>query len=316
MVVDKQWDFLGSNVQRVRFTGSDANDAFENDTARPSMAFGNGGQDVLIGGSGSDKLYGGSGDDRLTGGASDDYLDGGAGNDYLDGGAGNDGLFGGNDQARDTLIGNGGNDRLLEKVSYTNRILTRTDYIGGLTASDAVIQFADDEMTWTDQQIEAVDAAFSRLQNRTGGNTRILKDTKTSLPILFLKENTTHGWIGMNIDPVSFGRRIIEVVDFNTNTAAGLAQGESVVVHEIGHNWDDTAEGNPYAQSFAQLHTQSTQAGDYARSYGTTNAHEDWATCFEVEFGYTTQSQPTSIFRQKMALVDNFFDYLATHPTA
>lgn len=193
----KQTNFVNQNVARIRFNGSAAADTFVDNTAIQCRAYGKAGNDVLKGGSGND------------------YLDGGTGYDSLDGGGGNDVLFGGNDLACDTLRGGGGNDIFLDKVRYSGPLnhctVNTIDAISDLTASDARLQLADDEKAWTDVAVEDFSAAMVRLQDRTNGNTRILKDTKTSLPILFLKESDTHGWTGVNYDPSGLGRRVIEL---------------------------------------------------------------------------------------------------------
>ncbi|MFZ1933494.1 MAG: calcium-binding protein [Thermoguttaceae bacterium] len=299
----KQTNFVNQNVARIRFNGSAAADTFVDNTAIQCRAYGKAGNDVLKGGSGND------------------YLDGGTGYDSLDGGGGNDVLFGGNDLACDTLRGGGGNDIFLDKVRYSGPLnhctVNTIDAISDLTASDARLQLADDEKAWTDVAVEDFSAAMVRLQDRTNGNTRILKDTKTSLPILFLKESDTHGWTGVNYDPSGLGRRVIELSTFNESTSSGVWNAMSTAIHEICHNWDETIEGNPYMAQFTALDAASSHSNDYARSYGMYNVLEDWTTCCEAEMGFKTSEfpqHPSSILTQKLKLVDSFFNYLATHP--
>lgn len=98
-------------VRHVVFTARGGNDWFRNDSAVPSTAYGQMGDDQLLGGSGSDRLRGGNGNDRLLGNAGDDYLIGDAGLDLQDGGTGADRLDGGADS--DRLLGFTGNDQLL-----------------------------------------------------------------------------------------------------------------------------------------------------------------------------------------------------------
>ena len=64
--------FSPVGINRIEFYGYGGNDTFLNKTGAPSVAYGHGGDDILIGGSGND------------------YLDGGAGNDQIDGKGGND----------------------------------------------------------------------------------------------------------------------------------------------------------------------------------------------------------------------------------
>src|SRR5689334_19217586 len=111
--------FNRSAVNQVRFIGGDGDDTFRNTSSVASLAFGDGGNDVLFGGLGFNELHGGAGDDQLYGNAGNDNLygedgndtlTGNAGNDLLSGGAGNDALFG--SAGYDTLNGDDGNDNL------------------------------------------------------------------------------------------------------------------------------------------------------------------------------------------------------------
>lgn len=89
-----QKSFSPASVASIKFSGNAGNDAFTNNTAKPCVADGGDGNDVLQGGSGDDTLYGRAGDDTLTGLGGNDNLYGGSGKDTLKGGDGRDGLFG------------------------------------------------------------------------------------------------------------------------------------------------------------------------------------------------------------------------------
>jgi Ca2+-binding RTX toxin-like protein len=78
--------------------------------ARPLLARGGAGGDVIAGGTLADGLNGGRGRDRLKGGEGADRLDGGPDADRLLGGRGADKLFG--RTGPDRLLGGRGNDRL------------------------------------------------------------------------------------------------------------------------------------------------------------------------------------------------------------
>ena len=124
------WLFAHGEVQKIVFRGGWGNDSFENLSAIPSEAYGDGGNDTLIGGTASDELHGGIGDDhleanghfeaktrwgirmgdKLYGDQGDDMLIGGGGNDLLSGGSGHDQLFG--NAGNDVLLGGSGNDIL------------------------------------------------------------------------------------------------------------------------------------------------------------------------------------------------------------
>jgi len=75
------------------------------------IAFGLGGNDLLVGGKGSDSLYGDAGSDTLYGNEDNDLLVGDSGDDLLDGGGGSDTLIGG--EGRDSLYGGAGADWMI-----------------------------------------------------------------------------------------------------------------------------------------------------------------------------------------------------------
>jgi Ca2+-binding RTX toxin-like protein len=97
-------------VDSISFTGGNGDDRFLNQTAIPSIAYGDGGNDHLQGGSVADQLYGGAGDDMLVGGEGNDRLYGQSGGDRLHGNEGHDALFG--HDGEDKLVGGSGNDSL------------------------------------------------------------------------------------------------------------------------------------------------------------------------------------------------------------
>ena len=106
-------------VDRVLFHGGDGDDWFANETALPSTAYGEAGNDTLLGGSVRDRLFGGLGNDLLEGRDGRDVLWGGVGDDLIWGGPGNDELHGeeGDDDLRgnegdDAIWGNSGSDKL------------------------------------------------------------------------------------------------------------------------------------------------------------------------------------------------------------
>jgi hypothetical protein len=105
---NQQVDFAG--IRSIRFDAGDGDDRFENQTALPSTANGQGGNDTLIGGSAADTLNGGGGNDTLNGGGGNDTLNGDAGDDTLSGGDGDDTLNG--SDGNDVLNGDAGDDTL------------------------------------------------------------------------------------------------------------------------------------------------------------------------------------------------------------
>ncbi len=109
-------DLTGTDIANdtIRFYGhSWYNDYFNGSRYYSNIiAYGRGGNDLLITGAGNDRLYGGGGNDRLYGGDRNDFLSGSSGNDFLSGGTGNDRLYG--DSGNDFLSGGAGNDRLYD----------------------------------------------------------------------------------------------------------------------------------------------------------------------------------------------------------
>lgn len=83
-----------SEVNSIVFVGLRGDDFFQNQTAIPSRAFGNAGNDTLIGGSGADRLVGHTDNDIIRGNGGNDVLIAGNGNDNIDAGAGNDTVVG------------------------------------------------------------------------------------------------------------------------------------------------------------------------------------------------------------------------------
>jgi hypothetical protein len=79
----RTWSYGSSLVDKVEFQGGAGNDRFVNNTSKLSVAFGNGGNDVLLGGSAKDQFVGGPGNDRLNGRGGADDLWGDGGDDVI-----------------------------------------------------------------------------------------------------------------------------------------------------------------------------------------------------------------------------------------
>ena len=270
--VIESFDF--SDVSMIRFLGGDGNDQFNNRTSIVSRAWGGNGVDRLLGGSGNDLFVGGMGADFIRGGAGDDLLRGGgapdkiigdAGNDILEGqghndslygrsgsdilrgGGGMDGLFGGLDS--DTLVGGNSADRFLFQSG---------DTISDQTESDARLVFSNDNIAWTDVEVEVVDGGLKSLHMRTA-STRLLKDSFPSGDLTFEKSNSLGGAVGMNtlswrtyyqwnyeigdweVTSIDY-TRLIEFSDWNEGNVFQNADRVDTMIHEIGHNWDGAAE--------------------------------------------------------------------------
>lgn len=271
-------------------------DSLIGDTGIDSLD-GGGGNDTLLGGAQGDSLFGNDGDDSLDGGDQADTLRGNKGNDTLLGGNSNDDLFGGS--GADVMNGNGGADRMYQRndsATVVNR-----------TADDAVVKFVDQDVVWSDAEIEKVDVGLTWLANRTN-NTKFLKrfDGK-DVAILRVAD------LGENIlaDNIGDGRIRFADLGFTDDRP------DATIVHEMGHNWD-TVEENPGIKAFFDLSAwRHTSAGwvyknldaVFASDYGKTNPYEDFATSFEV---YYSQTKPASQWQAKWDYMDGFYNSMTT----
>lgn len=270
-VVDS-FDF--SDVTLIRFFGDAGNDTFNNRTSIDSYAWGDSGNDRLLGGSGRDYFYGGANVDFLRGGSGDDELRGQAASDKLIGDSGNDLLFG--NGAHDWLYGRSGNDILrggggkdglfgglgmdtLTGGNMEDRFLFQTgDTIVDQRDEDARLIFSNDNQTWTDIEVEAIDKGLRFLHLRTG-NTRLLKDSFPSGDLTIEKASSLGGAIGQNylsytnysmFNPTTGEWEITStdytrLITFSDWDESSNYQNEirvDTIVHEIGHNWDSGDE--------------------------------------------------------------------------
>ncbi len=317
-------DTLAGGNQNDSLTGGAGND----------VVFGNDGFDTLDGQSGDDSLIGGANDDSLIGDTGIDSLDGGAGNDTLAGGAQGDSLFGsdGNDSLDggdqpDTLRGGNGNDTLLGGSSNddlfggdgadvmngnggADHMYQRNDAatVVNRTGDDAVLKFVDQDVVWSDAEIEQLDVGLTWLANRTN-NTKLLKrfDGK-DVAILRVAD------LGENIlaDNIGDGRIRFADLAFEDSSPPDVT-----VVHEMGHNWDEVTE-NPGIKAFFDLSAwRHTSAGwtyknldaVFASDYGRTNPYEDFATSFEV---YYSKEKPASQWQAKWDYMNDFYNNMTT----
>ena len=165
----------------------DGNDIADGDEGNDRI-FGQAGDDILSGGVGDDFILGGEGDDTIFGNDGDDELRGGPGYDKLRGNAGSDLLKG--DQDFDSLIGGTGEADILDGGSGGDRMLAfENDSTPGRTAQDARINFRDSSSVWTDREMEVIDDGFELLHIRIE-NTRLLRDSIATDPIVFIKSET------------------------------------------------------------------------------------------------------------------------------
>lgn len=291
---------FGANGENL-LDGGDDNDGiyggYDND-----RLVGGSGIDVIRGYAGDDTLVGNEGNDRLYGGDDNDKLYGGEGADLLFGEAGDDGLFGGGAES-DVLSGGDGSDRFL--IHGTDTAEDKGDQDAELHFADGAGEYTQTPATWTDAIIEKLDGTLAQMQ-QAAGSALVLADTLSSTPItLYFAESITWGATTSGLNNFDGYRRQIYVKSALSDEAFA-----ATIVHEFGHCWDSTSEGNGAWNSFQTLYTQSTVDADYARDYGQGNAQEDWTTNWEYYFGYyhwAAPAEPSSLFLSKQAAVADFF---------
>lgn len=313
-------DVLGGGSGNDTIYGGDGNDNINGDSGNDFIYAGNG-HDIARGSSGNDRVYGQDGNDRLWGDYGNDYLYGGnhsddlfggGGADVLYGQAGMDGLFGGMG-VRDSLIGGTGADRLLignEDVIYQYE-----------SSRDAHIYIRNNIRNWTDYEVERVDLGLKAI-HWTTGSTRLLKDNNAADPYVFYRDGSG-GSVAYNVNAT----HDIHFEDGTfTSSNTFVAQ---VVIHEIGHTWDEQSE-NPYINGFRSYswtyyNGQWYQNGnnDFARPRGKDNPYEDFATVFanvimkRAGLAYSGQSTGQfyswnnggSIWPNKALVVNNFINW-------
>jgi Ca2+-binding RTX toxin-like protein len=328
-----KWAYA-SEVGRVAFSGFGGHDTFVNETNLAALAYGHGGNDVLIGGPNNDvlnggsnndsvygaaghdvligdlhhdALYGGDGSDTLYGADGFDALYGGGDNDTLYGGNGNDGVYGG--AGADTLVGGPGADRFL---SHGLSVLQ------DVASHDATLFFANGTSLWTQKEVEVLDGAFAKI-HATSGTTRLLKDSTSSVPLVFVKDAGEANKGGHNLHAA--GRHVIHMTDWDESSDSANKYREFAVIHEIGHNWDEeSAFGlgflklsgwtkQPYGNYYYSARDNSvngTQSGwyflksaanNFTREYGQSSPEEDFAESFAA---YFTGQYASSAIQQKL----------------
>lgn len=306
-------DFLAGWTGKDRLYGNDGDDTLKGGD-QEDWLFGGNGNDLLLGQAGNDRLYGSGDHDTLKGEDGDDYLSGGSGNDNLyggksrddlNGGSGDDGLFGGADE--DDLNGGSGDDRFL--ITRDSKTHYSGDKLEDITSNDAKINFQDGKGkvfessgdrwaeyasgSFSDQEVERIDAALADLHGLTN-NTKFLKHSNGS-ELVFQRMGA---WLKGNFEASGYNSRNTGTVTFLDNA---FDQGEDwlaqVVIHEIGHNFDDENVNwtawksiSGWTQTPGKDKDDYRLAGDgtwyyketavFARDYGRHDPREDFATYF------------------------------------
>ncbi len=307
-------DYIVAGDGHDSVNGGSGNDSSWGGTGNDTLD-GWSGRDMIIAWSGNDSLDGGSGNDSLYAGSGDDQLNGSSGNDYLSGESGRDALLGWS--GNDSVYGGSGADRFLKMDdAAANDSESEFKDDGSI---DVIIDFDDSNArnltlngqavtaqagTWSESDVLRVDNAFAIMVQRTGNN--VLLERKNGARITFERVgnivdgmgNVT-GFGGWNENN---GRIAIAQPRFSNDNSL-----HRVVYHEIAHNWDDENDdwgdflalsgwrrNNWINQWLFPKEDDELDSGDgewwyddtsgFARSYGTWNPREDFATSFAYYF--------------------------------
>lgn len=189
---------------------------------------------------------------------------------------------------------------------------------------DAVLYFRNDTKTWTEEEIQQVDAGLRLLHLRTG-NDQLLETSKDGAVTFVRSKGVDYG---SNDDR---GNITFYDAAFSSPTYAIVT-----TVHEVGHNWD--REQTQWQQwlacsgwrntkppaSQAANYASTTRYGEtwwylkdkvFALDYGRVHPVEDWSTAWESYFTFKSNLSNPQKLRQlpadKLAHIDRFFNSLA-----
>lgn len=299
-------------------------------------------------------FYGGNGDDTfknwyknatgtiacsLYGGAGNDYLMGGLGANVFDGGDGDNLLFGGTGTNTFTNTGlgsscfvwRGSNDRWAEGSSNSSAgqddaqlLFYARDSFGN--TQDTYNGTTYDFRKWTDAEIlltlDAVQYVYQALGNyRFFRNERFTPESSyfcDAAQYLCITDMTGLRFAGLNSGST------IEICFPTIGYALDTDQWKQTVIHEFAHNWGITSfvQCNPFFEEFRFLSWSDgystkkgdSKSGDFARDYGQTNAHEDWATTIEAVLYYVQDPDATTErWYRKADLARQFLNYIGAH---
>ena len=289
--------------------GGDSNDTMFGELGNDRM-FGDDGHDFLRGDQDNDQLYGGAGSDRLEGSDGDDDMYGQAGFDTLRGGNGDDGLCGGRDL--DNMRGGEDDDRFLFHVELGVSAAEEFDDFD--SNEDAQISFSDGEgvdgKTWTDAEVEAVDAAIAKVHHHPmTQNTRLLRD-RDGYGLSFVRYSSMSAEKvpeGYDLDLTQVGTwnfdfgvegSWAEVYDvaFSRASLPDIVRsiGRQWASGSVNHQWDEFKgisgwtqdEPDPLAAGMEEAQGGWFYLADtgFVSDFGKLNPVEDWADCFAYFF--------------------------------
>ncbi len=288
-----QWEYDKTTIRLIEFFGNAGNDTFKNVYRGVSCSIvchaeGGDGNDTLVGGLGSDYLYGGSGTNSIdTGAGGNNMLIGGTGvNTFYNSSKGvGSSVFafvGTNDKwAAGHSLGAGDDAQLIFSATWKDGTTTAGTYNGPLRA-------------WTEAEVvKAMD--ILHVYNEVIGNYKILANP------------TRNGVTYVTISDTGEG-------SFNTYDEVFLLRGNFAAIHEFAHSWNNTY--NPYWEQFTGISWNANGTikpdavlADFSGSYGMSARVEDWAQMVQ-DVIYEYQAGSSEKFSQKVALVNQFFDWL------
>jgi hypothetical protein len=294
---DIEWDYAASKVKKIQFVGGPQADSFYNVSSKPSVDYGNGGNDYISGGKGNDRLFGGPGVDTLVGGD------------------GIDALYGGDDKDADLLYGD-----VAYGTNTSDRFLLRSgsnDIVKDDSAhakKDATIWFTNGSKKWTDTEIESVDEGLKLLQEETRSNKLILNANGKAMTLRREASIAAQNGIAYGDNMHQGVIRLADIALANKDLA------RIATIHEFAHNWDNSLEYSKnivtpclkdwlalsgwklrtmdnipsgYAKSLDGIWIykikdpkDSTKYTAFGREYGKNNPWDDWSTAWESYFIY------------------------------
>jgi len=257
------------------------------------------GNDILQGGNKGEKIYGGDGNDTIDGAHGGDFIDGGKGNDTINGSFGDDKIY--DREGKNAIVADRGNDSVTVKNRQDNRIerlhSTRIGDDGSIRQMRESMEREfgvsireGKERVWSLDELETVRTTLKGLPPPLQAAARGLKFDREVMSRD--KPAAVEG------DYNHKGRVRLYDLGVDGEDTGGLREADlkSVLIHEVAHAYD-WKDGKYSPNNFWKLsgwekvgkhYFYDSSKHNFARDYGRTNPHEDFATA--VEF-YLTDPQ-------------------------